>query len=445
MIDYLKKNIQFVVMVMLWIISGMYGGPLYYLIVPASILLLRMKNRNAELIFGLIIVTVLSDHWEPHLLWASNVKDIYLLLMTAMFVFNSRDFKYQNMVVAPFLFYFIWSFISLMRSPDFFISFQKTISTILFYSIVPIYIMKSLVEERDHFLRGAVLTTTALLAYGLFMAILWPETAYLMGRFRGVTGNPNSLGIICTVFFGLYTIIQLHYRHLFLKWESGVIYGIILLSVILSGSRNAIFAILIFYLFGRFFSVSYLLGFTALIVLAVAYQILISNLPAILTALGLQEYMRVENIDDGSSRLIAWQFTLKHLKKDFLLGHGIGYEVYFFQNYGADLFFKYHVGNTHNSWLALWLNTGIIGLILYAGGLIYRFMSFSSRSPYVMPFMYSIMFSATFESWLAGVLSPYILLMLISLSVISQLQPVEAMNKEEQKEFQNDTVAAARI
>jgi hypothetical protein len=62
-----------------------------------------------------------------------------------------------------------------------------------------------------------------------------------------------------------------------------------------------------------------------------------------------------------------------------------------------------------------------------------------------MPFMYSIMFSATFESWLAGVLSPYILLMLISLSVISQLQPVEAMNKEEQKEFQNDTVAAARI
>lgn len=445
MIDYLNRNIQFMIMIILWVISGMYGGPLYYLLIPASILMLRMKDRTSEILFGLIIVTILSDHWEPQLLWASNVKDIYLLLMFGMFLFNGRAFKYKNMVIGPFILYFIWVFVSLMRSPDAFVTFQKTISTVLFYAVVPVWIMKALMEEKDHFLKGAVLSVTALLAYGLIMIVIWPETAYLMGRFRGVTGNPNSLGIICTVFFALFTIINVHYKQLFEKWEAGVIYGIILLSVILSGSRNAIFAVLFFYAFARFFKVSYLLGFTSLIVLAVAYQLLVANLPLIISTLGLQEYMRVENIDDGSNRLIAWQFTLNHLKNDYLLGHGIGYEIYFFQTYGADLFIKYHVGNTHNSWLAIWLNTGIIGLILYAGGLIYRFVSFASRSPYVLPMLCSIMFSATFESWLAGVLSPYIFLMLISISVISQLEEVPTPELNGEAEPQNDNVTAVRV
>lgn len=445
MIDYLKRNIQFIIMITLWVVSGMYGGPSYFLIVPASLLLLRMRNMHSEVIFGLLIITVLSDHWKPHLLWASNVKDIYLLLMFGMFLFNSKDFSYRNMVIGPFIPYLIWIFIPLLRSPDAFTAFQKTISTVLFYSITPIWIIKALAEEKEHFLKGAILTMTALLFYGLFMAVIWPESAYLMGRFRGVTGNPNSLGIICTVFFAMFTIINAHYKEMFAKWEVAFIYAVILLSVVLSGSRNTIFAILIFYSFARFFKVSYLLGFTAVIVLAVAYQILIANLPAIIAALGLQEYMRVENLEDGSSRLIAWQFTLNHLKQDYLMGHGIGYEVYFFQTYGSDLFFKYHVGNTHNSWLAIWLNTGIIGLILYAGALIYRFVSFASHSVYAIPMLYSVMFSATFESWLAGVLSPYILLMLITLTVIAVLEPVTVTSKQEEQETQTGVMPASSV
>lgn len=445
MIDYLKRNIQFIIMITLWVVSGMYGGPSYFLIVPASLMLLRMRNMHSEVLFGLLIITVLSDHWEPHLLWASNVKDIYLILMFGMFLFNTKDFSYKNMVIGPFLPYLIWIFVPLLRSPDAFVAFQKTISTVLFYSITPVWIMKALMEAREHFLKGAVLTMTALLVYGLFMAVILPESAYLSGRFRGVTGNPNSLGIICTVFFAMFTIIHVHYKELFKRWEVVFIYGVILLSVVLSGSRNTIFAILIFYSFSRFFKVSYLLGFTALVVLAVVYQVLITNLPAIIAALGLQEYMRVENLEDGSSRLIAWQFALSYLKRDFLIGHGIGYEVYFFQTYGSDLFFKYHVGNTHNSWLAIWLNTGIIGLILYASGLIYRFISFASRSVYVIPMLYSVMFSATFESWLAGVLSPYILLMLITLSVVAALEPLTVKTGEEKQEPQSGMLPVSHV
>ncbi|MCC6385732.1 MAG: O-antigen ligase family protein [Bacteroidia bacterium] len=423
MIDYYKRNIQFVIMVSVWILSGMYGGPSFYVIIPGSLLLMRMRNMHSEMLFGFMIIAVLSDHWKEQLLWASKIKDIYMLMMVVFFMFNSKEFKYRNMVIGPFLLYLVWMFIPLLRSPEAFLSFQKTVSTFLLYAIIPVFMSKCLEEEKEHFIKGAVLTMVSLFIYGLFMAVILPGSAFIMGRFQGVTGNPNALGILCTVFFGMFTIIITHYRNYFTRNEIIFIYAVVLISVILSGSRNTIVSILIFWGFSYFFKQSYLFGFTALIVIAVSYHLLIANLPYILDSLGLQEYMRVENIDDGSGRLIAWKFSLDHLKNDYLIGHGVGYEVYMFRTFGYDLFVRLHVGNTHNSWLALWLNSGIIGLILYAGGLIYRFVSYSSKTVYALPMLYSVMFSATFESWLAGALSPFILQLLIVMSIIGQLSP----------------------
>jgi O-antigen ligase len=423
--DYIKHNWQFIVLVILWVVLGIYGGLSYYALIPASLLWLRFQNRTSEIVIGLLIITVLSDHWEEHLQWASKIKDIYLIIMTGFLFLNSRAFSYRNMVVAAFIPYLLWIFVPLFRSPDTYTAFQKTISSVLLYSIAPIWIMKALMEEKEHFLRGIAFAMAGLLVYGLFMALVWPETAFLAGRFRGVTGNPNSLGLICTLFFALIFIIKSHYPSLFKKQEMFLIYSLILISVVLSGSRNTIFAMLIFYLFSRFFKVSYLLGFSALVILAVVYQMLISNLPTIISLLGLEQYMRVENLESGSSRLIAWQFVMQWLKYDYLLGHGVGYEPYFFKTYAPELLIYYRIGNAHNSWLALWLNTGIIGLVLYTAGLLYRFLSLAGKSVYVIPLLYSILFSATFESWLAGVLSPYLLLMLIIITVVSQLEPAE--------------------
>ncbi len=425
MTDYIKHNWQFIILVILWVVSGIYGGPSYYALIPASLLWLRFQNRTSEILFGLLVITVLSDHWEEHLQWASKIKDIYLLIMTGFLFLNSQAFSYRNMVVTAFIPYLIWIFVPLFRSPDTFTAFQKTVSCVLLYSITPIWIMKVLIEEKEHFLKGLAITMSGLLVYGLFMAFVWPETAFLAGRLRGVTGNPNSLGLICTLYFALVTMVKSHYPSLFKKQEILIIYALIIISVILSGSRNTIFAILIFYMFSRFFKVSYLLGFSALVIVAVVYQMLISNLPTIISLLGLEQYMRVENLESGSSRLIAWQFVWQWLKYDYLLGHGVGYEPYFFKNYAPEFLIYYRIGNAHNSWLALWLNTGIIGLVLYAAGLLYRFLSLANRSVYIIPLLYSILFSATFESWLAGVLSPYLLLMLMIITVVAQLQPEE--------------------
>jgi O-antigen ligase len=250
-------------------------------------------------------------------------------------------------------------------------------------------------------------TATCLLLYGFILIVLSYDTAYLIGRFRGIMGNPNGLGIFCTVLFAFFTITINKYKNLFSKAEIIMIYAAILISVILSGSRNTVLSILIFYAFSRFFKVSYWLGFTLIIAIAVVYQIILANLTEILTTFGVAEFMRADHIEDGSGRIIAWKFAWDKIQENFLFGKGIGYEGWLFFQYAGYLYNLGHIGNSHNSWLAMWLNTGIVGLTFFLFALIFRFVKASHKSPYALPLMYSVIFSATFEAWLVGSLNPH--------------------------------------
>ena len=81
--------------------------------------------------------------------------------------------------------------------------------------------------------------------------------------------------------------------------------------------------------------------------------------------------------------------------------------------YADYLFSLGHIGNSHNSYLAIWLNVGIIGLSLYFFALIYRFVKASGKSAFAIPLMYCVVFSATFEEWLVGSLNPHTPLLLV--------------------------------
>lgn len=370
-----------------------------------------------ELICGLIFILVLSDSWSPSMSWAGNVKDIYLLLLTFFMLFNLKEFSRKNILYYPFIPFFILAAVLILRNPDPLLCFQKTLSYILVFTILPYYYNKLLADDSERFLKGLIYTITLLLLYGFLLIFIDYEAAYLVGRYRGVMGNPNGLGILCTVFFAFFTIVINKYKNIFPKWEVGLIYGSIILSVILTGSRNTLLSILIFFGFSRFFKISYWLGFTIIVVIAVTYQVVITNLPAIIASVGLQEYMRVEHLEDGSGRIIAWKFGWDKIQEDFLFGRGIGYEGWLYKKYEDYLYELGHIGNSHNSYLATWLNTGIVGLLLFLYAFIYRFVKAASLSPYALPLMYGILFSATFESWLVGSLNPHTPMLLLILSM----------------------------
>lgn len=433
MIDYVKQHSQFAILLVIWVLSGIYGGPAYLGVIPLSMMLLKMRNMYVELICGFFMIIILSDSWNESMLWAGKIKDIYLVLLTLFLVFNRKQFQYTNTLVYIFIPYFILASILILRSPDIETCILKTISFILVYTILPIYYLKLLNEDRDRFLKGLVYTITLLLLYGFVMIFLFYDAAYLKGRYRGAMGNPNGIGILCTVFFAFFTIVISKRKDLFQRWEVIIVYGAILLSVVLAGSRNSLMSILIFYAFSRFFKVSYFLGFTVIIVLAIVYQVVITNLPLIIATFGLQEYLRVEHIEDGSGRIVAWIFGWQKIQENFFIGRGFNYEGWLYVIYSPYLYKLGHIGNSHNSWLAIWLNTGLIGLVLFLIGLIYRFVKAATKSPFALPLMYSVIFSATFEAWLVGSLNPHTPLLLLMWTIMSLNLEKEEKNQEEEK------------
>ena len=78
------------------------------------------------------------------------------------------------------------------------------------------------------------------------------------------------------------------------------------------------------------------------------------------------------------------------------------------------------IRDRHNTYLAFWLNTGIVGLILFLRSFVLIFIKASKNTPISMAIMFSVLFSILYESWLAGSLSPYTTMLLIILTIVSE-------------------------
>jgi len=127
----------------------------------------------------------------------------------------------------------------------------------------------------------------AILLVGFIVKFISPNVTSLEGRYRGLVGNPNALGIYVLMLFLTFALIRELYPDLFSNREKAVLYGLMFLSIILSNSRNSLFAILIFMFFSNFERISPYVGFIVFIVLLVLYQSIEANLASVITKLGL--------------------------------------------------------------------------------------------------------------------------------------------------------------
>jgi O-antigen ligase len=69
----------------------------------------------------------------------------------------------------------------------------------------------------------------------------------------------------------------------------------------------------------------------------------------------------------------------------------------------------------HNSFLGFWLNTGLVGLLLYLGAFLSKFIKAASYSILAFPIMLAMLFSANFEAWLMASLNPFTMQLFIIL------------------------------
>lgn len=411
------------VVFIIWLLIGMYAGQAAFVVIPLTLLQMKRKGRYEELLLGYLFILILSDSLEGRLVFAKNAKNIYIVVMAAFVFFDRRSFyPFDNLhkIFTAFFIFAVFTMCFSIGDPFIFTSLQKTASFILSFFVIPNFVTKLYREKGGEFFRNIIFFILTTLIIGFILKFISPSVAMLeSGRYRGVLGNPNGLGIYCFLTFIIFFVLNDFYPSLFSKREKIFTYTLILVSIFLTNSRNAILAVLIFYVFQRFFSLSPFLGFVIFLAALFFTEFITHNLTSIMTSLGLGHLFRVNTLEEGSGRYIAWEFAWKQIMHNFFIGKGFAYNEFYMRQHYDELNRLGHQGGIHNSFLTFWMDQGLIGLIIYLRSYILMFMKAAKKTKFAFPIMFAVSFTAIFESWLVGSLSAFAFLAMFIFTLLS--------------------------
>ncbi|MFL5763747.1 MAG: O-antigen ligase family protein [Bacteroidia bacterium] len=407
------------------ILVGMYGGPLAYAVFPLAIVLMKQKEMYEELLIGFFLILILSDSLEPRLDFAKDIKTVYISLLVFFVLFDRKQFTPYNQFYKIFIPFFILSVVCIAFSETVGVAAQKTFSYFSMFLVIPCFLTKLYREQGTKILRSVILFVTTILILDMVIAVLDHDAAYnvTFGRFKGVFGNPNGLGLFCFLAFTLFFTINNIYTDLFSRQEKILIYGLIATSIILSGSRNSVISIVLLVLFTYFFKRSLVVGFilsTLFIFVSIA---LLDDIPYILMQLGLGSYFRLNSSDELSGRSVAWQFAWTKIQENVFIGKGFGFDEYIMRKNSHMLGKLGHQGGVHSSFFSLWLNFGLVGLVVYFRCYFIIFIRAAKINKIAFPVMYAVLFSATFEGLFIGSLNPHMIILLLVVTILLGLEP----------------------
>ncbi|MBK9512810.1 MAG: O-antigen ligase family protein [Flavobacteriales bacterium] len=422
MLTYLRDSLQFFLLIIVWVVVGAYAGPLLFALLPLSVFLMKSRGLWADVIFGFLIILVLSDMtpFFTRMKVVKDAKNTYIVALTLIFALERYRFFPYSRLFNIFLPFFLYSLFPLVFSNNLAVALQKTLSFALMYLIVPNYILYNFRLQGWPFFRNLVFFMCAILVAGLGINFMGDFFAYVGGRFRGLFGNPNGMAIYCYLVIVLATVVMSLKKDLF-KWkEKLVVFGILTYFLLASGSRASLVSSLIFLIFHRFFSASPFIGFIGLIALFGVSEVVSNNMESIVIALGMEKYFRLETLRDGSGRYFAWEFTWGHIQDYFVFGGGFANDERIMRKWRIFLERMGHQGGVHNSYLSMWLNVGIVGLVIYLRSFLLLFFKSSKLAPISLAMMFSVLFSIMYESWLVGSLNPYTIVLLMIMTVVSE-------------------------
>lgn len=443
-LDVLRNNFQMFVLLIFWLLAGLFTGQGVLLVIPITLIVIFLNERFPEILIGFIFILILSDSLEDQMAFAKTFKNIYILLLFFFFVITLKS---QETVVSTYRYfipYFIFAIIGLIFSPIFFTSLQKLLSYVLLFIAVPNYVIRAYQQQGEDFFRNLAYFFLVIIVAGVLLRYYNPEISYSHGgRLRGIFGNPNGLGIFMILFFILFTIINTKFPELFSRIEIILFYLIMFYVLYRTGSRTALLAVVLFFVFNQVFKYSMFFGFLLFFAVLASMEFILLYFPRLIVALGMSESLRVETLDQGSGRLLAWQFAWQNIQDSFFIGRGFAFDENLMRTNRLLLSKAGHEGGVHNTYLIMWLNTGLLGVLAFLRGFILLFIKGAKNNTYAFPAMFAIMLSINFEPWLAASLNPFTILFLIIITLLTE--EIFNSNTEEENEDEEELETAAEM
>lgn len=236
-----------------------------------------------------------------------------------------------------------------------------------------------------------------LLAMLIIGVIVHPPS---LGRYEGLFGNPNSLGIIAVLYFGL-----IYLKESF-TLKDRIFMTFALLLVLLSGSRNALMGIFLAYFLKGSFSIKGIVSIVFGVLLLLAVSLFLSQRSNEST--GLDRLITSEK--EGtmmSGRDMEFVFGYQTVMLSPLIGNGLDKNAYISEEVVPyEYMVRGFVLNPHNSVIGLWNQYGIIVgtllflMIIYQVYKIYRWKEKDKSLFFIMAYL---LVASIFESILSSI------------------------------------------
>lgn len=290
---------------------------------------------------------------------------------------------------------------------------EKTVSYFLILITTPFYVNKLHRQDGELFWTALLTFLIGMLSIGIVLRFVAPQIAMLDGtRFKSVLGNPNGLGLFLNLTFALWMVIRELKLATFTKKENWYIILVIFISLLWCGSRNGMMSIFLFFLIARVVKAHWFFAVIAVATVLTFESQLFTLFIEIIKFFGLEDYFRIDSLEEGSGRKIAWAFAWQEIQNYYFVGGGFGHDENIMRPNYYWLSKLGHQGGVHNSYLSMWFDVGILGLGCYFiafFGLIFRAVKFNYIA---LAFGVSILFNVTYESWLVGSLNPFYMIYL---------------------------------
>lgn len=419
MIKALKNQNQLYIIFLMWLVLGVFAKiATAVLIFPVLFVLLKRKEYWWA-VLGLLVLIIFSDNRNIDLGFAQTLKGIYLLLFAFYYVLVEKPF-HRNSIFYFFIPFFLVSLLCIYWSENPLVTIQKTISYILLILIIPAVLIDEYKKKGKTVIEETILFIFIILVLSILIAQFLPGIGRLqMLRWNGALGNPNGLGIFLVLSYLFFELSQKMFPEVYSKQLRVVLYLMFIILIYKSGSRGAMLAVFAFWFGKVVMSFSVILGVIAISFFFIFLNEIYALSIQLIESFGYSEELRLDTIDEGSGRLIAWRFAWYEIQNNtFLIGKGIGYEVDFMQRNYKVLSEMGHEGNVHNSYLSFWLNTGLVGLITFFGSLILIFARSHKRNKLSLPILIACLVSMNFESWLSASLNPFTILLVILMTLL---------------------------
>ncbi len=398
------------------LVTGLAVGPVGLLAATGFALIWALQGKRDLLAMWYLVILILGDARTEDMDYWKTARITVLLILTIQTIVDLQRKRYRIFKGFSWIWpFFLLALVSLAinsQTPG--VAFQKTLSYLLIVFIA-FHFYVDWLRQSSHALTDLLQASGLVMALGLIIHYLTPAVLALGDRYQGLFGNPNGLGLFCLVFVPFF----IKYYHILRKKVPTAWYfyfGTLLLSLVLSGSRNSLMGVLLYLgLLWWFHYRSRRLTFFFVLLPSVYLLLTSIDIPALLVELGLGEALRAESIVDGSGRLLSWTFALGHIPDHFWMGGGFAHAEFIYDTQVPEALQNFRqMGSTWNSYLTLMLNNGLIGTIAF---LIFIFaqIRYAKDRWSMTAYVIAMLLSAVYETWLTASLNSFSIYFFISL------------------------------